>query len=166
MASYKDCQVYIFDDYITPKYVFEEIKQFIPKDKVISMPFYCEGSAGKYMRELGFNVIHTDEDFFKHDRGDIVVDNPPYNKKRQVLETLIKRDKPFMLLVPCSTLCYLYAKIIKGHVQIIVPVKKPKFIRYDTKTKQYEKDWQKKYPPFECLWVCWKMNLANDINFA
>ena len=35
MATYKDYNPSKFNDFMTPKYVFEEIKDFIPKDKVI-----------------------------------------------------------------------------------------------------------------------------------
>ena len=68
---------------MTPKYVFEEIKEYIPRGKTIWMPFYGDGKAGQHMKELGFDVIHQPEDFWSYDRGDIVVDNPPFEKKKE-----------------------------------------------------------------------------------
>ena len=90
------------DEYYTPKKAWEQIKQFIPKDKIIWEAFGTNPSihSARYLRELGFNVITTDEDFFEEDKGDIVVSNPPYNKKeklkQKVLERLVSLNKPFI----------------------------------------------------------------------
>ena len=86
------------DNYTTPKSAWEEIAHLIPKDKCISDPFYCNGSSGMYLRELGFECIHNNEDFFLHNRGDIVVSNPPFTIKKQILQRLVKLEKPFILL--------------------------------------------------------------------
>ena len=50
--EYKD------DDYQTPKEVWKSIAHFLPKDKVIWESFYGDGRSGKYLQELGFQVIH------------------------------------------------------------------------------------------------------------
>ena len=67
------------DDYMTPKYAWENIKEYIPRDKVIWEAFYGDGKSGKYLEELGFNVIHEQIDFFEEDKGDIIVSNPPFS---------------------------------------------------------------------------------------
>ena len=46
------------DDYMTPKYAWDNIRHLIPVDKVIWEPFYGDGKSGEYLRELGFEVIH------------------------------------------------------------------------------------------------------------
>ena len=114
-----------------PKYIFEEIKQYIPKDKLISMPFYGDGTCANHLREMGFKVYHEQEDFFKNDRGDIVVDNPPFEFKKKIIETLVERKKPFMLIMPVSTLCYNYSRVLGKDLQMLIPNKRPKFIYYD-----------------------------------
>ena len=76
------------DNYRTLKENWELIKEYIPKDKEIWEPFYCDGSSGQDLRDMGFDVHHEDEDFFEHDHGDIVVSNPPFSKKREVLKRL------------------------------------------------------------------------------
>ena len=53
------------DDYMTPKYAFEWIKDFIPNNKIIWEAFYGDGDSGNYLQELGFNVIHEPIDFLK-----------------------------------------------------------------------------------------------------
>jgi len=163
MATYKDYNPSKHNDFMTPKYLFSDIKHLIPKDKVISMPFYGDGSCGKHLKEMGFKVIHKQEDFYKYDRGDIVVDNPPYETKNKIITTLVERNKPFMLILPVSTICYNYSKILKGDLQIVIPKKRPKFIYYDKKTKKTDKNWMKKSSAFDSVWVCWKMNLEKDI---
>ena len=66
------------DEYFTPKSAWEEIKDYIPNDKVIWEAFYGNGSSGKYLEDLGFNVIHESLDFFTNNLGDIIVSNPPF----------------------------------------------------------------------------------------
>ena len=36
------------DDYMTPKHAWEDIKQYIPKDKVIWEAFYGDGESGSW----------------------------------------------------------------------------------------------------------------------
>jgi hypothetical protein len=165
MASYRDYNPSKHNDFMTPKYIFEEIKDLIPKDKTISMPFYGDGKCGTYMKELGFKVIHQQEDFFENDRGELVIDNPPYEIKGKIIEELVKRNKPFMLIVPVSTMCYNYSKILSEHFQLCIPKKRPKYIYYDKKTKKLDPNWKKKNAAFDSVWICWKMNLEHDINF-
>ena len=112
MATYRDYNPSRYNDFISPPHIWEDIKQFIPKNKIISMPFYCDGECGNDMRNLGFNVIHNNEDFFENDRGDIVIDNPPFELKKKIIEKLVERNKPFILILPVSTICYMYSKIL------------------------------------------------------
>lgn len=148
---------------MTPKYIFEEIKPYIPKNKLISMPFFGDGSCATHLREMGLDVYHEQEDFFQHDRGELVIDNPPYEFKKKIIETLVERNKPFMLIMPVSTLCYKYSKILGDDLQLIVPSSRPKFIYYNKKTGKIDENWEKKSNTFDCLWFCWKMNLDKDL---
>ena len=101
------------DDYMTPKYAWENIKNLIPKDKVIWEAFYGDGKSGKYLEELGFNVIHEEVDFFTNDLGDIIVSNPPFSKLKEILLRLKELDKPFILICPSSKIntFYFYANV-------------------------------------------------------
>jgi hypothetical protein len=54
------------DDYMTPKYAWENIKEYIPKNKVIWEAFYGDGKSGQYLHELGFPIIHQPVDFFEN----------------------------------------------------------------------------------------------------
>ena len=77
MAGFQTKTFEKHDDYMTPKSAWEAIKHLVPKDKVIWEPFYGDGNSGQLLREIGFDVIHQDEDFFENNRGDIVISNPP-----------------------------------------------------------------------------------------
>tara|TARA_R110002124_G_scaffold26512_1_gene95434 strand:+ start:421 stop:882 length:462 start_codon:yes stop_codon:yes gene_type:complete len=149
MALYTKNNCKIQDDYKTPIKIWRDIMDYIPKDKKIWAPFYYKGEHT--LKDLGYDIIHQEEDFFKVDRGEIVVDNPPFSIKKQVLERLVKLDKPFILIMPASTLCYKYARIIKDKIQIIIPNGRVKYLDNG------------KSPSFDSLYYCYKMNLPKDI---
>ena len=151
MASYSHYNPSVFDDCITPIEVWKMIEKYIPRDKEIWCPFYFKGKHT--LRDLGFNIIHNDEDFFLHDRGEIVVDNPPFSLKKKILERMLILDKPFILIMPVSTICYNYFKPFKD-IQIIIP---PKRINFAPELKSSAS--------FDTLFYCYKMNLPKDIIF-
>jgi len=99
MAGFQTKTFTKHDDYITPKYAWENIKQYIPKDKVIWEAFYAEGTSGKDLEELGFNVIHQPVDFFENNLGEIIVSNPPFSKSKEVMDRLLELDKPFIFVI-------------------------------------------------------------------
>jgi len=165
MATYKDYNPSRFDDFMTPYHVWNDIKDYIPNDKVIWEPFYGDGQSGEDLRNLGFNVIHEQEDFFENNKGEIVVSNPPFENKKQVIERLVKLDKPFILIMPVSVLCYKYSRIFKDDIQIIIPKKRIKFKRYDKETNTIYNEWEKHNTAFDCLYYCYKIGLEKDINY-
>ena len=69
------------DDFATPVHAWKDIEKYIPKDKSIWCPFYMNGEHT--LQQLGYDIIHEDEDFFENNKGDIVVDNPPFSKKKR-----------------------------------------------------------------------------------
>ena len=76
------------DDYMTPKYAWKRIQHLIPKDKIIREAFYWDGVSGKYLEELGFNVIYEPVDFFLHNLDEVFISNPPFSKCLEVLKKL------------------------------------------------------------------------------
>ena len=161
MASFHTKTFIKHDDYMTPKYAWENIKQYIPQDKVIWEAFYGDGDSGNYLTELGFNVIHEPIDFFDNDLGDIIISNPPFSKSKAIMDRLYDLDKPFILILPSSKLCNSYLRRWKDKgLQIIIPRKRIQF------TKKIDGvipvDW-KKACNFDCFYYCYKMNLETDI---
>ncbi len=147
------------DNYITNKEGWFRIKEFIPKDKQIWSPFYCDGKQKEYFKEMGFDIIHNDEDFFKNNRGDIVIDNIPFSKKKEVLKRLKDLDKPFILIINSAMLSYKYfQEWFKDHIQVIIPQSRIKFKHLNSTNKNYT-------PPCASFYFCYKMNLENDLIF-
>jgi len=145
------------DDYMTPKQVWDNIKQYIPQDKVIWEAFYGDGKSGEYLQELGFNVIHEPIDFFTENRGDIIVSNPPFSKKIKILERLKQLDKPFILLLPERVLSTkTLNKLFGNEIQLIIPNGRINYIKNGILTKGV---------CFSSFYYCYKMNLPRDIIF-
>ncbi len=154
MATYTAVPPKVSDDFKTPTEVWANIQQYIPKDKKIWCPFYFNGDHT--LKELGYDIIHENKDFFTYvPECDIIVDNPPFSIKKQVLARLLEIDQPFILIMPCSTLCYKYFQSYKDKIQLIVPPKRYNFAPQ-----------LKSSPSFDCLYFCYKMNLPRDLIFV
>ena len=150
------------DDYMTPKYAWDWIKDFIPKDKVIWEAFYGDGESGKILSDLGFNVIHEETDFFTNNLGDVIVSNPPFTKKKEVMTRLKEIDKPFIIICPSSMLNTQYVRHLfkDDRLQIIIPNKRINFKKLiDGKVPD---NWGDRCS-FDCFYYCWKLDLPNDI---
>jgi len=145
------------DNYITNKEDWERIKQYIPKDKIIWSPFYCDGKQKEYFSEMGFDIIHEDKDFFENNKGDIIIDNPPFSKKKEICERLKQLDKPFILVCPSVLLVYKYFQdYFKNDLQLIIPYNRIKFKHLNSDNKNYT-------PPYASFYFCYKMNLPKDL---
>tara|TARA_R100000231_G_C5236768_1_gene138431 strand:+ start:34 stop:606 length:573 start_codon:yes stop_codon:yes gene_type:complete len=152
------------DDYMSPAYVYQNIKNYIPKDKVIWEAFYGDGYSGKVLKEMGFDVIHEPVDFFSNDLGEVVVSNPPFSKAKEVLQRLKELQKPFILVMPCSKINTQYFRGMFANdpdpIQIIIPRKR---IHFKKLINGEEVEGWKNACCFDCFYYCWKMNLPRDI---
>lgn len=100
------------DEVYTPFYAVEPLLKYIPKNWVIWCPFDEAWSAYvQTFKEQGYKVIHSHlsegQDFFNYEPDihyDVIISNPPYSKKDDVLKRLQKLNKPFAMLLPLSTL--------------------------------------------------------------
>ena len=149
------------DNYITNKYDWERIKDYIPTDKIIWSPFYCDGKQKEYFKELGYDIIHEDKDFFSYTpEYDLLIDNPPFSKKNEILIKLNDLDKPFIIICPSMMLSYKYfqTNFKDKNIQLIIPYKRMNFKHLNSNKKNYS-------PPFASFYYCYKMNLPKDIIF-
>ena len=162
MASFHTKTFTKHDNYMTPKHAWEAVQQYIPKDKVIWEAFAGNGDSSKYLKELGFNVICKEEDFFDSDYGDIIITNPPFSLKKEVLTKLKELGKPFMIICPCSMITTQYTRKLfsKEKLQIIIPRRRIHFIKTDDDGNILP---TKNMCNFDCFYYCWKMNLEQDI---
>ena len=89
--------------WINRKYMFQRLPMRKP---IILCPFDKEDSefviAFSKMNdfELKFGHIDTGQDFFNYDYGeyDVVISNPPFSRKKEVLEKLLTEKRSFALI--------------------------------------------------------------------
>lgn len=152
------------DEYYTPEYVWSDISKYIPKGKTIWEPFNTVKDknslkSSRNLKELGFKVIRKPydpdtkrNDFFESNHGDIVVSNPPFSMKREVLERLKKIEKPFILLLPHATMNTKYFRdmfLNDKELGIIIPRKRIDFLNKRNDASNC----------FECSYYCWRVGV-------
>ena len=155
MSNFTNKEFIVYDDYMTPKYAWDNIKEYIPKDKIIWEAFMGDGKSGEYLKDLGLNVIHNENDFFKSNEGDIIVSNPPFSKCKEILRRLKELDKPFILILPSSKINTQYFRIFKNDIQLIIPPKRIQFLKNGNELNNKCN--------FDCFYYCYKINLPKDI---
>lgn len=149
------------DQYNTPREAWEMIIPYIPKGITIWEAFMMGNTSSKsmdYLSELGCEVVGSPElNFFENDLGDVIVSNPPYSIKKRIFKRLAELDKPFILLLPVSTITKQFTKLLKREfIQMIIPDKRIQFIKGEDPLKRC---W------FDTCYLCYKMDLKNDITF-
>lgn len=154
------------DDYMTPKYAWENIAHLIPKDKIIYEAFYGDGVSGTNLRELGFNTIHEPIDFFDDETRpeyDILISNPPFSQTKNIMYKLLELDKPFILILPSSKINTSYFRAWKDKgLQLIIPRKRIHFTKLIDGEKP--KGW-KNACNFDCFYYCYGIGLEQDITW-
>lgn len=149
------------DNYATDKVGWELIQDYIPKDKKIWSPFFCDGKMKDYFEEMGYDIYHKDQDFFSYepDEYDMIIDNPPFSKFKEVCSRLKELDKPFILILfPKVFLLKWFQDLFAEELQIIIPKKRPTFTHLTNGKKGYT-------PPFGTFYFCWKLGLHKDLIF-
>ena len=149
------------DNFETNKEGWELIKQYIPQDKQIWAPFYCVGKQKEIFEDMGYDIIHQDEDFFEQEKkGDIIIDNPPFSKFKDVCERLKQLDMPFIIIGFSRVLLLKwFTRLFKDDLQVIIPFTRISFTEYKNATNNNYT------PPFGTMYFCYKMNLPKDLIF-
>jgi hypothetical protein len=152
-----------FDELYTPKEAVECILPYIPYTvKIIWECTAIENSEiVTVLKANGFEVIksHIKDglDFFEYEpqQYDLIMTNPPYSLKDQFLKRAFELDKPFMMLLPITTLeGKKRSEMFQQHkVQVLIPSKRFNFIK------------EKKGSWFQTSWFTWKLNLKSDLIF-
>src|SRR5450759_1317458 len=151
------------DEYYTPAAAVELILPFIPKS--VKTIWECtavkESQIVKVLRLNGYNVIptHINEgfDYFNDEPEDydLTITNPPYSCKDQFLQRAFNLGKPFMFLLPITTLeGFKRNKMFRDNgIQLIIPDR-----RFSFKSKG-NGAW------FQTSWFTHGLNLDKDLNF-
>ena len=100
------------DECYTPIEGVLPILKYIPKDKIIWCPFDTEESH--FVKEISKtnkvikSHIGEGKDFFEYEpeEWDILISNPPFTRKLEVLERLYKLNKPFAMILGLPILNY------------------------------------------------------------
>ena len=118
------------DNYNTPVQAWQFLLDNMQpdyKNKIIWSPFYYDGGLIKNLKDLDINLIHENKDFFYYEpeEYDMIIDNPPYSCKREIIERCLKLNKPFALLLPLDTIERHYMKDLfnsdTNKIQILIP---------------------------------------------
>ena len=159
------------DDYMTPRSAWENIKEYIPENKVIWEAFYGDGQSGKDLQDIlkeKNRVIHEPIDFFKNlpDGTELIQSNPPFSCKKEIFTRLRELDLPFIMICPVCMLITQYIRQLfsdtEHRLQIIIPRKRIQFIKLvDGKIPD---NW-KSQCNFDCFYYCYKINLERDITW-
>lgn len=152
------------DEYMTPSHVWKMVLPFIPKDGIISEPFYGDGASAAFLQSSGLFVFdHKGQDFFKlrkRDFGDVIVTNPPFSLKSEILQRLKHLQIPFMIILPTFAIHLKTIRELFGEeIQIIIP---PSRIHY---RRLGQKEDDPSSSSFESCFFCWRLDLPRDINF-
>lgn len=144
------------DDYETPKEILTDLLPFLEKDKIIYDPFYCNGIVIGEWEKLGYKCINEKKDAFnrEHPNFDYLISNIPFSKKKECIKLGMELDKPFMMLMPIDVLGSLWIGKYFNKLQFLIPKKRYAFLKQGKPTKA---SW------FDTMFVCYKMNLENDI---
>ena len=148
------------DDYNTPPEAWIDIKQYIP-NKVIWEPFMLNNETSTSittLKEMGFEVLGNSKDnFFETNIGEVIVSNIPFSIKGKVIKKLYELDKPFIIIMPISTLSQIqFKKYFRDKIQIIIPKKRIQFIKGKEHLKRN---------CFDVIYYTFKCNLPKDIIF-
>lgn len=99
------------DECYTPREAVLPLLKYIPKDKIIWCPFDTKDSEYvKVFQENDYNVIYSHIDngenffYYEPDNYDIIVSNPPFSIKDDVLKHLDELNKPYAILLPLPSL--------------------------------------------------------------
>lgn len=99
------------DEVYTPDYAVRPILKYIDKNLTVWCPFDEEDSEYvRLLKENGNKVIATHifngQNFFEYEpeEYDVIVSNPPFSIKDDILKRLDELKKPYAILLPLPTL--------------------------------------------------------------
>ena len=143
-----------YDELYTPSEAIYPILKYLDKNKIYwECTDYGSSNITKILKENGFKIIGTGKeeiDFLNEKPSfdfDVIITNPPYSLKNQFLKKCYEYNKPFLLLLPITTLEGKERnKIFKKYgLEIIVLDKRINFM------KNKNNVW------FNTSWFCWKV---------
>lgn len=148
------------DEYYTPSILVKPILKYIKPNSVIWCPFDTEDSEFVILlKEAGHKVIYShiwlgqDFFFYEPENYDIIISNPPFTRKLEVLKRLYELGKPFAMILGLPILNYQEVGefFLDKELQLLIVDKK---VSFDGNTASFNNSY-----------FCYKM-LPRDIIFA
>ena len=149
------------DEWYTPVKAVESIVKHLPSGKIIWCPFDTEESNFvKVLQECGYTVEFShiqnkDEDFFTYEpfEWDIMVSNPPYSIRNEILIRAFSFNKPFALLMNTNGL-------FDSNIRYELFKDKEFSLLYLKGRVNYMREYgvvEKSSPPFQSAYICNKL---------
>ena len=169
MANLKDSPKFdVYDNYYTPKWVWEKILSLVPKDFTIWEACMLRADKSKSMdiwRDFGYNVVgDTTWDMLTCEvpNCDIIITNIPFETeiKKKILKRLMEIGQPFVIIMnSCNIYSNYFHEIMDlQNTQIIIPKSKLHFCK--------DGEAEKKNTSFYSVFVAYKMNFTNEQLFV
>ena len=103
------------DEVYTPAYAVQPILKYIDRGNKSSYTIWCpfdteESEFVKLIKQEGHKVIHSHIDenknffFYEPDNYDIIISNPPFSIKDDIIKHLDELGKPYAILLPIPAL--------------------------------------------------------------
>ena len=159
------------DEVYTPAYAVKPILKYINKeDNTSQYTVWCpfdtkESEFVKLIKEKGYNVIHShideEKNFFywePEEHYDVIISNPPFSVKDDVLKRLYELNKPYAMLLPIPSLQGQKRFRYMKNCQALIFDKRINYFK-DMKTKEIQKG-----VSFGSFYLC-KDFLPNDLIF-
>lgn len=124
------------DECFTPRYAIEPLLKYIKPNSTIWCPFDKPYSNYvKVFTEAGHKVLasHIDDgqNFFSYQPSvdyDYIISNPPFSRKREVLQRLKALNKPYAILLPISLLNDNYNEVLDNQTEFMIFDKRIEFL--------------------------------------
>lgn len=149
------------DEWYTPESAVMSIIDLIPIGAIVWCPFDTEESNFvKVLKNCGYDVKFShienkDEDFFNYEpyEWDIIISNPPYSIRNDILKRAFGFNKPFMLLMNTNGL-------FDSKIRWDMFNKEDFGLFYLKGRVNYMKEYgkiEKSSPPFQSAYICNKI---------
>ena len=147
------------DEMYTPAYALDPLIPFLPKSRWENIGLcVCEPYPGpsrhmvNALKERGFCVVEHPHE------AEMIITNPPYSKKDEILQECYDYGIPFALLLPLTALeGKKRGAMYREHgIQLIIPNRRVNFITPNGGKSAW----------FQVAWFTWGLNLPKDLNFV
>lgn len=112
-ANWKNAKDRPNNQYYTPESAMTYVLDYLPSFQTIWEPCCGANHITRYLTKKGYTVVSTDitmgpeYDFLTYvppEEYNVIVTNPPFQGKREILQRLYSLNKPFAVLMPTMTL--------------------------------------------------------------